>query len=427
MLRALNLKRRFDRLRQRHRKGPGKHHHHDHPRHRHHHCLAGFPIVLISCVVFMCFAGAGLAVGFVVRESQEAAIVEEALALAMETGQFFSEKLDKAIRPLFSMAQFAVHLESFNSLPDRIGMVGEPGALPLNSTTWRRNITGVCDDQELVNTFVSIATTLKLQSQMEDILVNIQLSPNGVVCLLHPMMDMFIDDFDKRQFMDNTPAWGLDLFNDPSFKYGALHGITRREVGVTGPHQFVEYPDRGPLLIARLPIVDDRHQIVVDGVAYARWGFATALIAWMDLVEQSGIYETFRETGFEFQLTRTDSSLSADTMDYEESVVVLAETPSFSSLDRWNRVSSSVETTNNEWIMTVAYDSSSVRTIMGLVIGSCMMVACFIAILIYTILSQKHVQAAMQAESSAQEAKVNTERDVTAYFAHELRNRKFGK
>jgi signal transduction histidine kinase len=45
-----------------------------------------------------------------------------------------------------------------------------------------------------------------------------------------------------------------------------------------------------------------------------------------------------------------------------------------------------------------------------------------IALLVYVILSQRQARVDMVAKGLAQEASVETERNMTAYFAHELRN-----
>lgn len=398
-----------------HHHGPGG----DHPSRRER-WFAGLPAILVTAIIFWIFTGAGIGVGIMIYQSQNNAIQEEALALAVETGQFFSDELDKAILPLFSMAQFAVHLGVFQKLPDLIGLVGQPGALPLSEVTWKRNVTGVCDDPQLVSTFVDIANTIKRQSGMQGILTNIQLAPYGVICLLHPMNNT--EDFEDGKFMDNTPAWGLDLFHDPAMEYIATKSIKSENVGVAGPLQLKQCPTCDPSFIARLPIIDNKHSIIVDGVAYPRWGFATALIAWTALVNKSGIYETFADNGYEFQLTRRDRIFDNATQKYNESLVVLAETPKFHERHKYRKVSTSLETTNNEWFMTVSYNDDQIDQTIGLVIGSCVVVAFLISYLIYTVLSQKHEHAEMQALNSAQEARVATERDMTAYFAHELRN-----
>ncbi len=385
-------------------------------------CFAGFPIILVSAMIFSIFAGAGIAVGVMIFKSQDTAIKEEARSMAIETGKVFSEQLDKAILPLFSMAQFAVHLDIFQELFDQIGTTGEPGALPLSNETWKRNVTGICDNQILVNTFVDIATTIKQQSGMNGILSNIQLAPNGVICLLHPMNNT--EDFVDGKFMDNTPAWGLDLFHDPAMEFIAKKSIKSEKVGIAGPLQLKQCPDCDPFFIARLPVVDSKHEIIVDGVPYKRWGFATALIAWTALVKETRIYDSFSSHGFEFQLTRKDRPFNTETQVYDEQIVVLAETDKFRERYNYRTVQTSLKTTNNEWFITVSYDRYPIDQTVGWVIGSCVIVAFMIAVLIYTVLSQKHEHAEMQASSSAQEARVATERDMTAYFAHELRNRK---
>ena len=49
----------------------------------------------------------------------------------------------------------------------------------------------------------------------------------------------------------------------------------------------IQRPDCAPFFIARLPVVDDKHGMIIDGKSYNRWGFATALIAWTVLLEES--------------------------------------------------------------------------------------------------------------------------------------------
>lgn len=367
----------------------------------------------------------GVVVGIILGNAQSAEIHEEATKLSMEVGEFFAGQLDKAILPLFSMAQFAVHLEMFQTLPNQVGLVDgneeQGSSLPLNTTTWKRNITGVCDDPTLMATFSDIATTIKSQSGMDGILVNIQLAPSGVICLLHPLNNT--EDFKEQgTFLDSTPVWGLDLFNDPSSNYIALKSITNEIVGVAGPKSLKQCPDCDLFFIARLPIIDDKHTIFVEGTPYPRWGFATALISWTQLVNQSGVYDTFETNQFEFQLTRTDFNQNTTTKKYEEVVVVLAETPTFQTKSNWKRVSTCLETTNNEWIMTVSYDRKPINVTIGIVIGSVALVALLISILIYTILNQKHEQEDLLEEGYDQETRLATERNMTAYFAHELRN-----
>ena len=407
--------------------------------------LGHTPTFLVSLIIFFILCGSCLAIIMTISKSRQQAKEEEAMELAIETGQYFSDQLDGAILPLFSMGQFATNLEIFQNLPDKIGAAGEPNALPLimpqmiandtGGTQQRvyRNVTGVCDEPELVSRFVTIASGIKTSSNMDEILVNIQLAPAGVVCLLHPMNNT--EDFEDGKYLDNTGAWGLDLLNDPLMKYIALESLEQEDVGVAGPLSLIQCPTCGDFFIARLPIVDPNHSMIgADGNHYPRWGFATAIIDWTRMVDRSGIYDSFDKghgghgiihSSFQFRLTRTDRNYDDGIDAYTESVVVLAESSHFQEYDgrRFHKeISVALETTNNEWEMHVRYSQQGIVRWTAIVSAVCVILSVLISWLVYTALSQKQMHASMQAETSAQEAKVETERNMTAYFAHELRN-----
>ena len=77
----------------------------------------------------------------------------------------------------------------------------------------------------------------------------------------------------------------------------------------------------------------------------------------MFLVGRSHVHESFGEKGFEFQLTRTDRNFNKETQSYDEEVVVLAESENFGT--KAKDVSTALQTTNNEWVITVQYDETS--------------------------------------------------------------------
>lgn len=400
--------------------------------------LGHTPVFFVSLFVFLMLVGTSVAIVFTISKEQENDKLKEATQLALDTGSYFSDQLDRAILPLFSMAQFALNLEIFQELPAVIGLAGEPGAAPFDESRADdrvyRNLTGVCDDLELVTRFVSIASAIKEHSQMDDILVNIQLAPAGVICLLHPMNNT--EDFDNGKYLDNTGAWGLDLLNDPIMRYNALGSIDDADVQVAGPMPLVQCPDCGNFFIARLPIVDPRYEIIgLDGQSYPRWGFATALIDWTQMVYSSGILHSFRNgqggqgkslDDFDFQLTRTDRKYNATADTYDEMVVVLAESDGFEfNLDHnrnYRHVGVALETTNSGWEMHVGYSIHDINRWTYIVTVVCVVLSFLISYLVYAVLYQKQVHANMKAVTWAQEAKVETERNMTAYFAHELRN-----
>jgi signal transduction histidine kinase/CheY-like chemotaxis protein len=394
------------------------------------------PIFFVSFLIFLMLVGASVAIVWTLSKSNERDKQDEATQLAIATGQYFSNQLDQAILPLFSMAQFALNLEIFRDLPGQIGLAGQPGALPFDSSRSDdrvyRNLTGVCDDLELVTQFVSIASAIKEHSHMDHILVNLQLAPAGVICLLHPMNNT--QDFDDGMYLDNTGAWGLDLLNDPVMRYIALGSIDEEDVVVAGPQPLVQCPECGNFFIARLPIVDPRHEIIgLDGMSYPRWGFATALIDWTQMVKSSGILHSFRDGNggqgntsdeFRFRLTRTDRKYNSTTKIYEQTVVVLAESQDDVIFKQRNfrNVVVALETTDSEWEMHVEYPIDDINRRAYIAISVCIALSFFISWLVYTVLSQKQEHANMEAVTWAQGAKVETERNITAYFAHELRN-----
>lgn len=385
---------------------------------------ANAQIALLSLLLCATLAGAGVASLRAFSNSINQKFYFEALELAEQTGEFFAKELDNAILPLFSIAQFALELDNFSTLPSQIGQANEPGSLPfiaLNGTasTSHRNITGVCDNVDLIAKYNHIAHTFKTNANMDGILHNIQLAPFGVICLVYPINNT--EDFATSngiQFLDSSKALGLDLLNDPVSKFIAQSSMKKATVGIAGPRPLTQCPTCGNYFIARLPIFSETNTIVLDGEPFPRWGFATALIHWDELVARSMLYETFQNRSFEFQLTRTDRTFNETTSSYDVAVVVLAESSNFGSKPK--QVATLLQTTNNEWNFVVQYDDPNAYHF--ILIAITIFVSCSIAMLVGVVLVQKNVHAEMKGLAMAQDAKVEVERNMTAYFAHELRN-----
>ena len=201
-------------------------------------------------------------------------------------------------------------MELFAELPDQIKSAGEPGALPLlEGKPTRRNVTGVCDEPQLVDRFTKIASAVKANAKMDGVLHNIQLAPQGmlnmyiatqkryksrsvlflvtpsttltmskptfhtqpgVICLLHPMNNT--EDFaDGKTYLDNTGAWGIDLLNDSFHRYIARESLKGDEVGIVGPRTLTQCSTCGLYFIIRLPVVSRTHFIEVDGEIVPRY------------------------------------------------------------------------------------------------------------------------------------------------------------
>jgi sensor domain CHASE-containing protein len=362
------------------------------------------PFIPIFCLlVFGFLCGSGIAIIKVVAYQEEQEIRDEALALAKDTGAWFSNQLDQAILPLFSMAQFVVELPIFHGLASQIGPAFDPGSAPFNppnddGIVTHRNVTGICDDPLLFDRFSTIASNIKKQAKMEGVLVNLQLAPHSVVCLVNPINNT--EDFQEGIFMDNSEAIGHDLLTDPARKFIAEATIPSDKVVIAGPLTLRQCAptcktsvEQG--FIARLPIEMPDHHIIVDGVSYNRWGFAVAIINWKALVERSSIYANFEKENLVFHLTRTDKTYNPETGSFTEKVVILAETPIGDSTTR-SSVKTALQTTNNEWEMNVYYKNSEAA--INTAMAACVLIAFGISVLVYTILVQKQLHADAFAE-----------------------------
>jgi signal transduction histidine kinase/CheY-like chemotaxis protein len=385
-------------------------------------------ILIIPILVFVSLCAPGLGIIIATDSSSEEEVTETILALAEETGNFFADELDLAFLPLFSLGLFVQEMEIFQDLPKQIGPAFEEGSLPfLEERPTHRNITGVCDEPELIERFNSIASAIKRNAKMEGVLLNLQLAPQAVVCAIYPLINT--EDFPDGISWDNSAAIGHDLLTDPKRKFIAQATLPSDKLVVAGPMKLLqEFKEDASqkFFIARLPVAMEGHQIEVDGQSYNRWGFAVAIINWNALVERSGIYETFREMGFEFQLTRTDRNFDETTGTYGENVVVLSETPGF--LDHsLPTVSTAIETTNNEWEITVAYHVDGSEKWKDWAIVATIIVSICISILVYIVLLQKQIHADMLAKQSellvenSRKAAI-AERDLNDFIAHEVRN-----
>ena len=85
-------------------------------------------------------------------------------------------------------------------------------------------------------------------------------------------------------------------------------------------------------------------------------------------------------------------------------MVVLAETPGH-SFAQDKTVSTDLETTNNQWKMTVCYEYADIAPWKPWVITSIFIISFALSILIYMVLVQKHGHTEMN-------AKVETERNM---------------
>ena len=391
------------------------------------HIMTAHIQILIVCVfIFMALTAAGVAVCVVVGRTKSNTTYDKVYELAEDTGKAFSNELDQALLPLFSMAQFATEIDIFLDLPNQIGAGGEPGSLPflpqiegeLSTSLLKRNVTGVCDDPDLIARFNKIVSTIEVSTGLEDLIETLQFSPYGVVCLSFPSNNT--EEIKQGRGLNTSRAIGVDILNDQANKFIAINSMTDDEikVSISGPKLVPQCISCGLYIVARLPVLTNEVSIFVNGSWYNRWGFVTLLIQWENLVNRTKQREKLHDMGYEFQLTRTDRIFNDTTQNFDKVVFVLAESENFGS--KHFEVSHALQTTNNEWVMKIQYNDD--QDYIGLYIAIIVVVGVAISVLVYCVLVQKQMHTVMIGQNLAQMAKVDIERNITAYFAHELRN-----
>ena len=238
-----------------------------------------------------------------------------AIVVANEVGSWFSTELDKALLPLFTVAQFVQELEIFHDLPAIVKTA--PNQVGRDCEICFKNVTSVVD-QSVFDKFDEISERIKRDAKMEKVLVNVQIAPDAVVTALYPLINS--EDFEPPTVMDNTGAQGHDLLNDPKRVAIARATVPADDVVMAGPLKLVQggVPVVEECMIARMPIKNiGNNTITIDGIEYQCWGFAVILLNWAALKEKSGIYQRFQRENMEFNMTRTDKII-ADGIEFEK-------------------------------------------------------------------------------------------------------------
>jgi class 3 adenylate cyclase len=167
--------------------------------------------------------------------------------------------------------------------------------------------------------------------------------------------------------LNSTGAIGLDLLTDPNRVIFAKSVIRSDGVYVAGPLTLRECQLGGgeckstveKAFVAARPIRSQDHQLLIDDTIFPVWGSVEALINWEALVERSGVFERFEEQSNGFRLTREDRVVNSETGEENIETVVLAETDDYYS-GAYNRiVSTTLDTTDDLWQMSIVYTTSS--------------------------------------------------------------------
>lgn len=285
--------------------------------------LCKYPhIIIFSFIFFAGLCAASLYVVEVVHEQNRDKLANEAKWEALESGTFFAEMFAKSLIPLRSLQQAVIHSTYFRDLPYRIGNYGEIGSAPSiagprnNGLFDYRDVTGICDDEQLATRFQEIVQGINTNFDYDGIIVNYRLAPYGVFCFVDPLINT--KDFSLDNPMNNTMEIGWDPIHSSNARWGRLLRDIYKEtnhIDIFGP-MFDFFENGVEMYCAHIAVNTPGYNYTIDGEYYSTWGFVMHFIHWSNLKEASGIDYRFKEKGMHYLLTRKD--LSTDPVTGEE-------------------------------------------------------------------------------------------------------------
>ena len=380
-------------------------------------------IFLACTVTFAVIVAAGLSAILLFAENQREDITQEAVASVAEFDRSLSAELNKALLPTYVLAEVVEQLDTFTDLPSKISTTDS--YINNGGKSWR-NVTEVCTDPAYVEPFVDIASSIKRGSEMKGELVNIQLAPSGVVCLLYPEVNT--EDFSPGTVFDSRGARGHDLPNDGLRGYYVRKAIVEGCATIQGPVTLVQEGEEivRQDLIARNPIYKDGQNFIIDGESFPFWGFATVLLNWEALKSKLNLDNIFSRHAASYVLTRTDTLLNFSTNTEYEVTVAIAQSDHMSHIHSGTNISIPLNATDNSWVVTIwdtHYNQEWVAWACVLVILAALLAAFLLAsvlvakkdhqMLLYRMMPSDVIDRLQRGE-----AVIETHPNATIFFSH---------
>ena len=424
---------------------------------------------LISSCIFFILSIGSVTLGTYHFDRTQANVREDALASARDITHYFSEQFEKAMLPLLTLEQLIHEIPVFAELTNHIGAPNEAGSLPYERLMFR-NLTGsLCLDpgvttrydeavQRILDTFSVLqdhVTTNHGYTEVSNPFISIALAPYGVICLNHEVdaklsrhiakvIGRPVNTTDFMGFDVVAPFYASEFFEDfmkgrSSIRLAGPTPIPCRQ-GDIGGHEGEADSDHDEDIHSgsckgdgkTFSIFEAQLAVKMNGtslefrkddgstVAVPYWGLIIASVHWDAMVEASEIYERFEESDLEFKMTRLDDK-GHDTLVLVESTLY----HEYRGKDEYLREDLFWDSslTNESWKISVVYKNA--KKAHTWIFPLLIFASLCISALIFKILLQKQEHLTIKGVALAQESKVETERNMTAYFAHELRNRKY--
>jgi len=307
--------------------------------------------ILLACIIASAvIVATGLSAILIFAQNQREDVTREAVASISEFDRSLASELSKALLPTYALAEVVEHLDTFTDLPSKISTAD---SYINNGKSWR-NVTEVCTDPAYAEPYNDIASSIKLGAEMPGVLVNIQLAPSGVVCLLYPEINT--EDFLPGTTFDSTGARGHDLPNDGQRGYYVRKAIVEGHATIQGPLTLVQGGKEivREALIARNPIYEDGQNFIIDGKSFPFWGFATVLLNWEHLKTKLRLDEILSQNAASYLLTRTDTFLNFTTNTEYRQTMTIAQSGDISRIRPGANISIPLNSTDNSWVVTIS-------------------------------------------------------------------------
>jgi hypothetical protein len=274
-----------------------------------------YPRLLLTFILTFTLltTGSVLAVN-ALKDSYETDKMIESERVARDSADWFKNEFQRALLPLYSVQQAVIHSPYFRHLSGQIGEYNASGSAPAvtgpKGAIDYRNITGICDDENLQLEFDKIVKEINSANNVDGAIVQYRLAPHSVFCYIAPLIND--KDFDGNVF-NATGALGWDLLHTPSPMWQKTVRSTllspNNEIDIFGPFELaIEGTTLTPeMYCGHLGVNIPGDSIRIDGELVETWGFVMSFNDWVKLKDRSNIYERFEEAGMEFRLTRRDA------------------------------------------------------------------------------------------------------------------------
>jgi len=367
-------------------------------------------IGIIGGLCFLAFCAASLAITFTFAKHDEDDQKNEALKMAEDLGLRFEDNLNSVTLPLFSIGEFVKELPYFAYLSNEIGPGGQVGSAPYLQGTndTYRDVSGICDNTTTIDNFDRLAKNIKESASLSGILLQLQLAPEAVVCLMYPLNNT--EDFTPPLYLDNSPVLGLDNLASPQRRDIAEKTVkSNNTIYIDGPfpvhvHECKDTSENCPIavqnaLLARLAVDVPGYNITLNDTAYPAWGFASELINGDALVDRA--FQDFNSHNSQYKLSKNLNG----------KVIVLKASPDADKVTAFENYTA--HTPNGDWLVQVGYVGGFHASWLGGAIAASILISLLLAWMLMIIFFEKHAHQDLLKEMLPRKALKKIQRGET--------------